>query len=185
MLLASVPGLGPPDLCWLQKSAKGSWSTVAAEPRGFFHFCLGQDVSSSAAIAAYFAELNALVEPVGFLQVRHAAGARRGRQEQPERAHAAMQARVLGTLWVQACPAVLTAPPSPPPLGTIMQGLWTSAETKIERGFYCCYDPFTRLDVRCELCIPGGVVCGALDAGGSVCSMLPCLRSCTATQLMI
>ena len=48
------------------------------------------------------------------------------------------------------------------------QGLWYSAETKIERGFYCCYDPFSRLDVRCELCIPGGVVCGALDAEGAV-----------------
>ena len=39
-----------------------------------------------------------------------------------------------------------------------MQGLWYASEIVIERGFYCSYDPFSRLDVRCELCIPGGVV---------------------------
>ena len=44
------------------------------------------------------------------------------------------------------------------------QGLWHSSEMVVERGFYCCFDPFTRLDVRCELCVPGGVVCGAIDA---------------------
>jgi hypothetical protein len=40
-------------------------------------------------------------------------------------------------------------------------------EMRIERGFYCTYDPFSRLDLRCELCIPGGVVCGALDSEGA------------------
>ena len=45
-----------------------------------------------------------------------------------------------------------------PLLSTSFQGLWNTTETVIERGFYCSYDPFTRLDVRCELCIPGGVV---------------------------
>ncbi|KAL6750532.1 Chs5p-Arf1p-binding proteins-domain-containing protein, partial [Haematococcus lacustris] len=124
--LATTPGLGPPDLCWLQKASKGSWATVNAEPRGFWHHTLGRDVSSSAAVAAYFAELNATVEPI-----------------------------------------------------TFMQGLWYTAETKIERGFYCCYEPFNRLDVRCELCIPGGVVCGALDAEGTVHQVTPDIwRNC-------
>lgn len=66
-----------------------------------------------------------------------------------------------------------------------VQGLWYSAETKIERGFYCCYDPFTRLDVRCELCIPGGVVCGALDAEGTVHDVTPDIwRNCQLASFL-
>ncbi len=41
------------------------------------------------------------------------------------------------------------------------------------------YDPFSRLDVRCELCVPGGVVCGALDCEGNVHDVTPDLwRNC-------
>lgn len=66
-----------------------------------------------------------------------------------------------------------------------MQGLWYSAETKIERGFYCCYDPFARVDVRCELCIPGGVVCGALDANGTVHEVTPEIwRNCQLASFL-
>ncbi len=67
--------------------------------------------------------------------------------------------------------------PSPP--GSGPQGLFSTSEVRIERGFYCCYDPLTRLDVRCELCIPGGVVCGALDCEGNVHDVTPELwRNC-------
>ena len=44
------------------------------------------------------------------------------------------------------------------PFASSPKGLWNTTEIVIERGFYCAYDPFTRLDVRCELRIPGGVV---------------------------
>lgn len=54
-------------------------------------------------------------------------------------------------------------------------GFWNSNEVKVQRGFYCTYDPFTRSDVRCELCIPGGVVCGALDSKGVVQEVTPAL----------
>eukprot|EP00200_Dunaliella_tertiolecta_P019446 CAMPEP_0202402262 /NCGR_PEP_ID=MMETSP1128-20130828/4106_1 /ASSEMBLY_ACC=CAM_ASM_000463 /TAXON_ID=3047 /ORGANISM="Dunaliella tertiolecta, Strain CCMP1320" /LENGTH=952 /DNA_ID=CAMNT_0049006267 /DNA_START=179 /DNA_END=3037 /DNA_ORIENTATION=+ len=130
--LAASPGVGPPDLCWLQKSAKGAWSSTAAQPRGFYHFVLGRDTSGPAAVAAYFAEVTSLVEPMSF-----------------------------------------------------MQGLWYSSETKIERGFYCCFDPITRLDLRSELCIPGGVLCGALDAEGGVHEVTPELwRNCALASFL-
>jgi hypothetical protein len=31
---------------------------------------------------------------------------------------------------------------------TLVQGLFTYKEHRIDRGFYCCYDPFSRLDLR-------------------------------------
>lgn len=120
MSLGTTPGLGPPDLCWLQKCPKASFSGAKGEPQGYYHYVLGRDVSSSAAVAAYFALLNSRIEPVGFLQ-----------------------------------------------------GLWLSSEWTIQRGFYCCYDPFNRMDIRCELCIPGGVVCGAVDAAGNLHDVTP------------
>jgi hypothetical protein len=120
VVLAQMPGLGPPDLCWLQKAGKSALTGASSEAQGYYHYCLGIDVSSSAAVAAYFANITSLVEPISFLG-----------------------------------------------------GFFTSVETKIERGFFCTYDPFTRLDVRCELCIPGGVVCGALDSDGNVHDVTP------------
>ncbi|KAF5835787.1 hypothetical protein DUNSADRAFT_6876 [Dunaliella salina] len=171
--LAASQGVGPPDLCWLQKSAKGAWSSAAAQPRGYYHFVLGRDTSGPAAVAAYFAEVTSLVEPMSFVQ-----------------------------------------------------GLWYSSETKIERGFYCCFDPITRLDLRSELCIPGklgqwecavaqkslawfqhqagrcegaavsngvtapanlacGVLCGALDAEGGVHEVTPELwRNCALASFL-
>lgn len=67
-----APGLGPPDLCWLQKAPKPMWglpSRPGMDAKGFYHYALGRDVSSSAAVAAYFAELVSLVEPMSFMQV--------------------------------------------------------------------------------------------------------------------
>lgn len=106
-----APGLGPPDLCWLQKCPKktGFWGG-SGEPQGYYHYTLGRDVASSAAVAAYFALLNSKVE-------------RRS---------------------------------------------WMSSEFTIQRGFYCSYDPISRTDVRCELCVPGGVVVGCIDAAGQL-----------------
>eukprot|EP00798_Chlamydomonas_sp_ICE-L_P020813 gene20813-27648_t len=112
--LCDMSGLGPPDLCWLQKRVKSAWGSQK-EPKGYYHYVTGTDVSSSAALSAYFAEVMSSQESISFLQ-----------------------------------------------------GLWTSNETQIDRGFYCTYDPFSRLDIRCELCVPGGVVCGALDPEGTV-----------------
>jgi hypothetical protein len=45
------------------------------------------------------------------------------------------------------------------------QGLW-STEFVIQRGFYCCYDALSCMDLRLELCVPGGVVAGCVDAAG-------------------
>lgn len=115
-VLGASPALGPPDLCWLQKCPKRTgFFGGSGEAQGYYHYVLGRDVSSSAAIAAYFALLNSKVEH-----------------------------------------------------RTMLQGLWMSPEYVIERGFYCCYDPISRLDIRCELCIPGGVVVGCVDASGQL-----------------
>lgn len=113
-LMAEAPGLGPPDLCWLQKTAVGLLGG-AGEPGGYYHWTVGRDISSSAAIAAYFASLSTQAEQASFIQ-----------------------------------------------------GLFTTSEYKIQRGFYCAYDPFSRMDIRCELCVPGGVECKALDTSGSL-----------------
>ncbi|MEW5305627.1 MAG: hypothetical protein WDW36_008157 [Sanguina aurantia] len=123
VILSAGRGLGPPDLCWLQKATVSALTGAkAGEPGGYYHHALGRDVSSSAAVAAYFASITMRVEAVP---------------------------------W--------------------MRGFWNSNQVKVQRGFYCTYDPFTRADVRCELCIPGGVVCGALDAGGQVHEVTPAL----------
>ena len=126
VVLSELPGLGPPDLCWLQKSIKGTWGASSGEPRGYCHYTIGGDVSSSAAVSAYFAEVMTLQEPITFLQ-----------------------------------------------------GFFYTSETQVDRGFYCCYDPFLRLDIRCELCIPGSVICEALDPDGTVHDVTPKMwRNC-------
>ncbi|GLI71473.1 hypothetical protein VaNZ11_016611 [Volvox africanus] len=132
VVLAGASGLGPPDLCWLQKAPKSVLTGSSGQAKGYYHSCLGVDASSSAAVAAYFATLTSLVEPPTFLQ-----------------------------------------------------GLFSTSEVHIERGFYCCYDPLARLDVRCELCIPGGVVCGALDCEGNVHDVTPELwRNCVVASFL-
>lgn len=126
IILAQSPGLGPPDLCWLQKNYRSLLTGSAGEAKGYYHYALGVDVSSSAAIAAYFAGITALAESVSFVQ-----------------------------------------------------GFFSASETKVDRGFYSCYDPFTRMDVRIELNIPGGVVSGAMDSEGNVHDVTPDLwRNC-------
>jgi hypothetical protein len=115
-VLGNTPGLGPPDLCWLQKRPKRSgFFGGSEESQGYYHYVLGRDVCSSAAVAAYFALLNSKVEQ-----------------------------------------------------RSMLQGLWGQAEVVIERGFYCCYDLISRMDVRCELCVPGGVAVGVVDAAGQL-----------------
>eukprot|EP00854_Cymbomonas_tetramitiformis_P001038 gene1038-1569_t len=37
---------------------------------------------------------------------------------------------------------------------------------RVEGGLYCCYDAFSRLDIRCELTVPGGVTAYASDGEG-------------------
>lgn len=107
-VLAAAPGLGPPDLCWLQKG-RGTWAPgvdgIAQGSRGYYHYVLGGDVGSSGAIAGQFAGLMARVERPGLLA-----------------------------------------------------GLWHGSELSVQRGFYCCYDAISQMDLRCELCVPGGVV---------------------------
>jgi hypothetical protein len=73
VVLAGASGLGPPDLCWLQKAPKSALTGSSGESKGYYHCCLGVDASSSAAVAAYFATLTSLVEPPTFLQVRRQA----------------------------------------------------------------------------------------------------------------
>jgi hypothetical protein len=67
--LGQNPGLGPPDLCWLQKKPVSAFKMDSAEPTGYYHWVLGRDVATSAAIAAYFASLSSSVEEITFLQV--------------------------------------------------------------------------------------------------------------------
>jgi hypothetical protein len=43
--------------------------------------------------------------------------------------------------------------------------------TAIQGAIFCCYDAFARVDVRCELSLPGGVRCYALDGVGEA---MPC-----------
>jgi hypothetical protein len=105
--LVAAPGLGPPDLCWLQRG-RGAWSPGSesqGDSHGYYHHVLGGDVGSSGAVAGYFATLMARVERPGLLA-----------------------------------------------------SLWQGAELTVQRGFYCTYDAISRMDLRCELCVPGGVV---------------------------
>ena len=51
----------------------------------------------------------------------------------------------------------------PSALGTVASLLalrWDVAvapASRVRAGVYCCYDAFSRLDVRCELAVPGGM----------------------------
>jgi hypothetical protein len=109
--LVTAPGLGPPDLCWLQRG-RGAWApgseASSADSAGYYHHVLGGDVASSGAVAGYFATLMGRVERPGLLA-----------------------------------------------------SLWQGSELAVQRGFYCVYDAISRMDLRCELCVPGGVVSGA------------------------
>jgi len=35
---------------------------------------------------------------------------------------------------------------------------------KISNGIYCCYNVFSKVDIRVEVQIPGGVVCYLIDS---------------------
>mmetsp|Transcript_20746 Transcript_20746/g.65647 ORF Transcript_20746/g.65647 Transcript_20746/m.65647 type:complete len:734 (+) Transcript_20746:301-2502(+) len=84
------------------------------DAKGYYHWVVGQDVSSAASIAAYFASLTGGVEPPG-----------------------------------------------------ILASLVKFSEFLVEGGVYCCYDAFSRLDLRCELSVPGGVSLHAVDGHGN------------------
>jgi hypothetical protein len=121
-VLSTAPGLGPPDLCFLQKGRKAaaSWVGLGAAggeaPAGYYHWVLGRDVSSSAALAAYFALITSKQEKAG-----------------------------------------------------VLAGLWGSPEWSVQRSLYSTYDPFARLDVRCEVRRWGGGV-GSGGGGGGLCT---------------
>jgi hypothetical protein len=54
-------GLGPVDLVWVRKRQR-SGGSFGDEAKGFFHHVIGNDVSSIASAAAYFATLCAGAE---------------------------------------------------------------------------------------------------------------------------
>ena len=75
---SSASSLGPPDLCYLQKSFQrkalvgGLLGAATPElgdstPVGFFHHVIGLDVSSPAPVATYVAGLAAAQQPAGWL----------------------------------------------------------------------------------------------------------------------
>ncbi|MEW5316764.1 MAG: hypothetical protein WDW38_008114 [Sanguina aurantia] len=69
VILSAGRGLGPPDLCWLQKATVSALTGAkAGEPGGYYHHALGRDVSSSAAVAAYFASITMRVEAVPWMR---------------------------------------------------------------------------------------------------------------------
>lgn len=45
-------------------------------------------------------------------------------------------------------------------------GLFTAVQWNITQCVYCAYDAFSRLDVRCHMAIPGGVIAYAVDCKG-------------------
>eukprot|EP00210_Caulerpa_lentillifera_P004365 g4163.t1 len=108
-----VRGIGPPDLCWLQRTAKGLFRKNKPKTQGYYHWVVGLNVTSPAAIAAYFARLTSGVKKVGYYQ-----------------------------------------------------GMGVAREFGIERGIYCCYDPFSETDVWVDLALPGGSVTRCLDREG-------------------
>lgn len=69
VILSAGRGLGPPDLCWLQKATLSALTGAkSGEPGGYYHHALGRDVSSSAAVAAYFASITMRVEAVPWMR---------------------------------------------------------------------------------------------------------------------
>ena len=55
----------------------------------------------------------------------------------------------------------LTAPHFSPTRSFAIAGIW-----RIQSGTYCCYNAFTRVDVRVEVTMPGSVNAYVLDAQG-------------------
>eukprot|EP00803_Ostreobium_quekettii_P010857 evm.model.scf_4208.2 EVM.evm.TU.scf_4208.2 scf_4208:1263-7461(-) len=54
-----------------------------------------------------------------------------------------------------------------------LQGLLSAKDYTVERGIYCCYDPFSQLDVWCDMCVPGGVVARAVNSVGDLFDLTP------------
>lgn len=59
-----VPGVGPPDLCWIQRTGKGIFNTKKPKRQGYYHWVVGLAVTSGASIAAYFARLTSTSKKV-------------------------------------------------------------------------------------------------------------------------
>ena len=89
-------GLGPPDLCVLEKHKKG-W--FAEDTQGYYHWVIGVEPVNAAAICFYFNSL-----------LKHQESAR-----------------------------------------------WFLAHCTVKKGIFCCWNPFSRLDCRVEMDIPGSV----------------------------
>ena len=158
---AARPGPGQPDLCWLERrSAAGAPPAppVPADGEGragvgdqtgglgapgepepstvsAYHWALGQEVSSAAALAAYVARCTGEAE-----------------------AAAAAPGAVLGGLLARTLPSAAAR--------RAAERSVAAGSRRVSRGVYCCYDLFSRSDVRVEVALPGGVRAFSLDARG-------------------
>jgi len=59
-----VPGAGPPDLCWIQRTAKPLFNKKT-KTQGYYHWVVGLSITSEASAAAYFARLTSKGKRVG------------------------------------------------------------------------------------------------------------------------
>ena len=156
---AERPGPGQPDLCWLERRGGALGRAAPAPGRGragsgdgaegpgepeepeepstesAYHWALGQEVSSAAALAAYVARCTGEAE-----------------------AAAAAPGAVLGGLLARTLPSAAAR--------RAAERSVAAGPRRVSRGVYCCYDLFSRSDVRVEVALPGGVRAFSLDARG-------------------
>lgn len=66
--LKKQSGLGPPDMCWLQKRVKKAFRKKS-EVRGSYHWVVGLDVRGEASIKAYFIDLVSNLEKVSMSEM--------------------------------------------------------------------------------------------------------------------
>eukprot|EP00658_Telonema_sp_P-2_P028705 TRINITY_DN21950_c0_g1_i2.p1 TRINITY_DN21950_c0_g1~~TRINITY_DN21950_c0_g1_i2.p1 ORF type:complete len:918 (+),score=221.19 TRINITY_DN21950_c0_g1_i2:97-2850(+) len=108
----SYSGLGPPDMCFLEKLFRRSLPMVGSTDTtqaGYYHWVAGVDCSSAAGVAGYFGELIRLQEDETF---------------------------VLGGQWV------------------------------ITHGTFAIWCPISRVDLRVDLSVPGGIESYAVGPEG-------------------
>lgn len=122
----NVPGVGPPDLCWIQRTAKSIFNKKNPKTQGYYHWIVGLNVTSCASIAAYFSRLNASTKKVS------------------------KWLSDFSCLWQMG----------------YYRGMGVGRHFAIQRGLYCCYDPFSGMDIWVEVSLPGGATSRALDRQG-------------------